>query len=412
MTTTITGMGAVSSLGFGVAALAEGLAQGRVGVRRLQPGEWPDLAAPRWAAPAPELNGGDVSSRLTALLPLVADRARKVLRGVHRSLGLSVLAAAEALAMSGRTSAAGDEQLGLVVAGSNLFAGYAATMAVRLSDTAARPDARYGFEMLDSHAVGVLSAVFGCRGPGMTVGAASASGLAALIAAVDMLAAGRANSCLVVGLPVDFGRAEWAGLELIGGLADDRRIGDGPASRPFDVAASGFVPGEAAAALLLERTSRAARLARIAAAELLLDGTHLPSPSLDGEIRVMRRVLAAAGMAPTDVDLISAHATSTPLGDKVEADAIAAVFSDAPGIVVNAAKGLLGHAVNAAGLIETVAVLIQMRDGFVHPNAGLSDPVRPLPYAGPKAIRRPVRRSMKTAFGFGGFNAALILEAA
>ena len=62
MTTTITGMGAVSSLGFGVAALADGLAQGRVGVRRLQPGEWPDLAAPRWAAPAPELNGGDVSS--------------------------------------------------------------------------------------------------------------------------------------------------------------------------------------------------------------------------------------------------------------------------------------------------------------------------------------------------------------
>ncbi len=411
MTVHITGMGAVSSLGLGVAALSEGLEQGRVGVRRLQPGEWSELAAPRWAAPAPDLNGAELNARLATLLPATADRARKVLRGARRSLGLGVLAAAEALAMADRT-AGDDEGLGLVVAGSNLFAGYGASMAVRLSDSTTRIDARYGFEMLDSHAVGALSAVFGCRGPGMTVGAASASGLAAVVAAVDMLAAGRAPACLVVGLPVDFGRAEWAGLDLIGGLADDRRIGDGPASRPFDAAASGFVPGEAAAALLLERTGSSARLGRIAAAELVLDGTHLPSPSLEGEIRVMRRALAAAGMVPSDVDLVSAHATSTPLGDRVEADAIATVFAEAPDVVVNAAKGLLGHAVNTAGLIETVVTLIQMRDGFIHPNVGLSDPVRPLPYAGPKAVRRPVRRAMKTAFGFGGFNAALILEAA
>lgn len=411
MTVHITGMGAVSSLGLGVAALSEGLEQGRVGVRRLQPGEWSELAAPRWAAPAPDLNGAELNARLATLLPATADRARKVLRGARRSLGLGVLAAAEALAMADRT-AGDDEGLGLVVAGSNLFAGYGASMAVRLSDSTTRIDARYGFEILDSHAVGALSAVFGCRGPGMTVGAASASGLAAVVAAVDMLAAGRAPACLVVGLPVDFGRAEWAGLDLIGGLADDRRIGDGPASRPFDAAASGFVPGEAAAALLLERTGSSARLGRIAAAELVLDGTHLPSPSLEGEIRVMRRALAAAGMVPSDVDLVSAHATSTPLGDRVEADAIATVFAEAPDVVVNAAKGLLGHAVNTAGLIETVVTLIQMRDGFIHPNVGLSDPVRPLPYAGPKAVRRPVRRAMKTAFGFGGFNAALILEAA
>lgn len=437
MTVQVTGMGAVSALGVGVASLSEGLRQGRVGVRRLPPGEWPELAAPRWAAPAPDLPGDELNARLAALLPAVADRARKVLRGARRSLGLGVLAAAEALAMAGRTGAGDDQRLGLVVAGNNLFSRYAAAMAVRLADGANRPDARYGFEVLDSHAVGALSAVFGCHGPGMTVGAASASGLAAVVAAVDMLASGRATACLVVGLPVDFGRAEWAGLDLIGGLADDRRIGDGPASRPFDTAASGFVPGEAAAALLLERTGLAPKLGRIAAAELVLDGTHLPGPSIEGEIRVMRRALAAAGVTPSEVDLVSAHATSTPLGDRVEADAIAAVFAGpagimvpgiatagraapgnvlpgvaAPGLSVNGAKGLLGHAVNAAGLIETVAALIQMRDGFVHPNVGLCDPVRPLPYAGAASVARPVRRVMKTAFGFGGFNAALILEAA
>jgi malonyl-ACP decarboxylase len=412
MTVHVTGIGAVSTFGFGIEALAGGLRHGRTGVRRLQPGEWPDLTALRWAAPAPDLSDPELHQRVAALLPPVADRARKVLRGARRSLGLGVLAAAEALAMTSRTAAGDDEPLGIVVAGSNLFAGYAASMAAQIAGGAARPDARYGFAGLDSHAVGVLSDVFGARGAGMTVGAASASGLVAVVAAMDMLAAGRASACLVVGLPVDFGPAEWAGLDLIGGLADERRIGEGPASRPFDTAASGFLPGEAAAALVLEQSHSTTGLARIAAAESMLDGTHLPAPTPCREIEVMQRALAAANMMPSDIGLISAHATSTPLGDRVEADAIATVFADAPGLLVNAAKGLIGHAVNAAGLIETVATLIQMRGGFVHPNIGLLDPVCPLPYAGASTVSRPVRRAMKTAFGFGGFNAALILEAA
>jgi malonyl-ACP decarboxylase len=412
MTVHVTGIGAVSTFGFGIEALADGLRHGRTGVRRLRPREWPDLTAPRWAAPAPELSGPELQQRIADLLPPAADRARKVLRGARRSLGLGVLAAAEALAMTSRTAAGDDEPLGIVIAGSNLFAGYSASMAALIAAGAARPDARYGYAGLDSHAVGVLSDVFGARGTGMTVGAASASGLAAVVAAVDLLTAGRVSACLVVGLPVDFGPAEWAGLDLIGALADERRIGEGPASRPFDAAASGFVPGEAAAALVLEQSLATTGLARIAAAESVLDGTHLPGATPRSEIRVMQRALAAANMMPSDIGLISAHATSTPLGDRIEADAIATVYAAAPGLLVNAAKGLIGHAVNAAGLIETVATLIQMRGGFVHPNIGLLDPVCPLPYAGASTVSWPVRRAMKTAFGFGGFNAALILEAA
>ncbi|WP_049974260.1 beta-ketoacyl synthase N-terminal-like domain-containing protein [Azospirillum sp. B4] len=403
----ISGMGAVTGLGFGVPALAEGLAAGGSAIRRLNPGEIPSLAAPRWAAIAPDLDENTLRGRIAALLPQAVERNFRALRGGRRSIWLGALAAAEAMAMAGREAVQPDEQLGLVVAGNNLFPAYTAAMVTRLT-YAPRPEPRYGYEMFDSHAVGVLSAVFGCRGAGATVGAASASGLAALVAAVDMLAAGRVSRCLVVGLPTDFGVAEWAGLDLIGALGDERRIGNGPASRPFDAAASGFIPGEAAAALLLERSD--VGLAHIAAAELTLDGTHLPAPNPEGETRVMRRACDAAGLTPADIDLISAHATSTPLGDRVEADAIATVFAEAPNLLVNATKGLIGHALNAAGLVETVATLIQMRDGFVHPNIGLVDPVRPLPYAGAVAVRRPTRRAMKTAFGFGGFNAALILE--
>jgi malonyl-ACP decarboxylase len=412
MTVAVTGMGAVSAFGFGVDPLSQGLRRGQTGVRRLAPGEWPELAAPRWAAPAPAMGEAELQDRIGAHHPAWAARVGRVSRGLRRNLALALLAAAEALAMAGRAASGEDETLGLVVAGSNLFAGYGAAMASRIAEGAPRPDARYGFAFFDSHAVGVLSDVFGGRAAGMTVGAASASGLAAIVAAVDMLAAGRVSACLVVGLPAEFGRAEWAGLDLIGALAAECSIGAGPASRPFDAAASGFVPGETAAALVLERDRSDRATGLIVAAELCLDGSHLPSPSLPGEIRVMRKACAAAGLRPADIDLVNAHATSTPLGDRVEAEAIATVFADAPGLCVNATKGLLGHGVNAAGLIETVGTLLQMRDGFIHANIGLSDPVRPLPYAGAEAVVQPVRRAMKTSFGFGGFGAALILEAA
>lgn len=262
--------------------------------------------------------------------------------------------------------------------------------------------------MFDTHAVGLISEMLGCRGPGITAGAASASGMAALVAGLDLLAAGRASRCLVVGLPADLGAADWAGLDLIGALADGRTRRDGGICRPFDADASGFVPGEMAGAVLLGPAEGAS--VRITGSALRLDGSAQPSPSLEGELRVMREALARADIAPGDLDLISAHATSTPLGDATEADAIVELVGETA--LVNAPKGLIGHGLNAAGLVETVAVAAQIAGGFVHPNLHLEAPVRPLHYAGPAAVDRPVRRVLKTGFGFGGFNAALVLEGA
>ena len=148
---------------------------------------------------------------------------------------------------------------------------------------------------------------------------------------------------------------------------------------------------------------------RLTGTALRLDGTAQPSPSRDGEVRVIREALAEAGFAGSALDLVSAHATSTPLGDRIEAEALAEACGAA--VAVNAPKGLIGHGLNAAGLVETVVAVIQLRDGFVHPNAALAEPVVPLRYAGSQAENRMIRRVLKTSFGFGGFNAALVLEA-
>jgi|GEM_PF-2172243 len=398
------GSGAVTGFGVGVPALAAGLREGRGAIRPLVDGEWPGLARPRFAAMVPNLDETALADRVAEALPAVADRLGRTLRAARRSLGLGLLAAAEALAGGGGDGAP-DADLALVVAGSNLFAGALAEAEARRL-AGGRPGARHGVEMFDTHAVGLLSEALGCRGPGLTVGGASASGTVAIVTAIDLLRVGRARRCLVVGLPADLGPADWAGLDLIAALADDRSVADGRVCRPFDAAATGFVPGEMAGALLLGADGEA--LVRLTGSALRLDGSAQPSPSPDGERRVMREALTGAGLGSDDIDLISAHATSTPLGDRTEADAIAELFGDRP--VVNAAKGLIGHGLNAAGLVETVAAAVQIENGFVHPNAHLENPVRPLRYAGGRAESRTVRRVLKTGFGFGGFNAALVLE--
>ena len=389
----VQGIGAVTGYGAGVAALAAGLRSGRTAIRPLADGEWPALGPLRQAALPPGLGDGD----LLAGLP---EACRRSLRGARRSLLLAAAAAAEAM-----PEPPADGDIGLVIGGSNLFAAAIAEAEARRA-AGRRPTARHGVEMFDSHAVGVLSEALGIRGPGITVGAASASGVAAVVAAVDMLRAGRVAHCLVVAGSAELAAADWSGLDLIGALADGRRAAGGALCRPFDAAATGFVPGEIAAAMLLAATPSGIRLTGTA---LRLDGTAQPSPSRDGEVRVIREALAEAGVAGSALDLVSAHATSTPLGDRIEAEALAEACGAA--VAVNAPKGLIGHGLNAAGLVETVVAVIQLRDGFVHPNAALAEPVVPLRYAGSQAENRMIRRVLKTSFGFGGFNAALVLEA-
>jgi len=151
-----------------------------------------------------------------------------------------------------------------------------------------------------------------------------------------------------------------------------RSFGDDPtrASRPFDARREGFVPGEGAGAVILETLAGArARGARIHA-ELLggvstCDATRLPKPVVEGQVRAMRGALRDAGITPEQVNYINAHATSTVVGDAVEVEAIKQVFGDhAYRIPINATKSMLGHCLTAACLVELVALLMQMEDGY------------------------------------------------
>jgi malonyl-ACP decarboxylase len=296
----------------------------------------------------------------------------------------------------------------LVVAGNNLALGYQAqvVLAHEQSPRSVRPS--HAVTCLDTDAVGCVSEVTGLRGEGWTIGGACASGNLALIAAARLLLADEADHCLVVAPAAELSPPEERALRQAGVLAEP-----GAPCRPFDAARTGFVRGQGAAAVVLERTAGARRrnaevLAILAGYGQRLDARRGTEPDPGGQALAMTAALDRARLRPEDIGYVNAHATGSVVGDPSEAAALLSVLG--PGPAVNSTKALLGHCLSAAGLIEAVATVLQMRGGFVHPNPHLNDPIEPrLRLVGRDAQRMPVRAALSNSFAFGGINTAVVL---
>ena len=158
----------------------------------------------------------------------------------------------------------------------------------------------------------------------------------------------------------------------------------------------------------LER--RAPVQAELLAAELVLEGADDPAPSVEGETRAMAGVLRRAGLEASRVGYVNAHATSTPSGDAAECEAIRRVLGAGP--FINATKALTGHTMFSAGVVELIAVVLQLDQGFLHGNPWLDDPIAgDLRFVGPAAAAVDVDLAISNAFGFGGINASLLVQA-
>jgi len=192
------------------------------------------------------------------------------------------------------------------------------------------------------------------------------------------------------------------------------------ASRPFDANRDGFVLGEGAGILVLERLSHAKKRGVPIIAELLgygstSDAYHVTSPHPEGRgaIRAMQLAMANAQLTIDDVDHINAHATSTHIGDIVETAAIKQVFgSRAYQIPITASKSMIGHLTAAAGAVEAVATVLTLRDQIIPPTINLDQPDAQcdLDYVPNVARNAQVRVALSNSFGFGGINAVIVLR--
>ena len=406
----VTGLGATTPLGGDVASTWESMLAGRSGAQTLDH-DWAAGLPVQIAAPA-------------AVDPTtVIDRVQA--RRLDRCEQLALVAAREAWADAG-TPTVEPERLGVVV--SSGIGGIASTLVAydTLKDKGWNRLSPYTVPMLmPNGSAGWIGIELNARAGVHTTVSACASGAEAIGYAIDMIRAGRADVVLAGGteaaiLPLNI--AAFAAMRALSTRNDEPQR----ASRPFDKGRDGFLLGEGAGMVVLESEEHAARrgatvYAIAAGAGYSSDAHHIaqPDPSGTGIVRAIEHVLTDAGLVPEQVVHVNAHATSTPAGDAVEGQAIAAALGPAvAGVVVSATKSMTGHLLGGAGALESVATILALQNRVAPPTINLDDPddeagidIATEPRELKPRTSAPMA-ALNNSFGFGGHNVALAFVAA
>jgi len=255
-------------------------------------------------------------------------------------------------------------------------------------------------------------------GPRLAVATACASGAHAVAVGYDLVRSGRLDMALVGG--VEAAIVPWNLASFNAMLALSLRNDDPTrASRPFDRTRDGFVMGDGAGMMVIERAAAARRRGVACYAEILGYGATSEASSMAvpleggrGMARTMEAALQSARLDPSDVDYISAHGTSTPANDVRETAAIKRVFGQhASRLGVSSQKSMLGHTIGAAGAIEVAVTALTVRSGLLTPTINYEepDPECDLFYVPNHAVERPVRHALSNSFAFGGHNCSVAL---
>ena len=267
---------------------------------------------------------------------------------------------------------------------------------------------------------GFVSIRYGFRGPNHAVVTACSTGAHAIGDAARMVMLDDADVMIAGGAEAAVCRIGMAGFAAARALSTNYNDTPELGSRPWDKGRDGFVMGEGAGVVVLEELehakSRGATIyGEIKGYGLSGDAHHITAPADDGDggFRAMQAALKRAGLATSDIDYVNAHGTSTPLGDVIEARAVARLLGDAvKDISMSSTKSATGHLLGAAGAIEAIYSLKAIQTGEVPPTLNLSDAedaVADFDLVPLKSKKRIIRNAMSNSFGFGGTNASLIM---
>ncbi|MEU2347984.1 beta-ketoacyl-[acyl-carrier-protein] synthase family protein [Modestobacter sp. NPDC049651] len=403
----VTGLGATTPLGGDVDALWQGLLGGRSGVRRID-----DLLA---GSPGADT----LTTRIAA--PLAVDPAgvlpRVQARRLDRAEQAALVAAQQAWADAGAPEVDGER---LAVA---IGTGVGGLTTLLAQDDALEAGGQRKVSpltvpmMMPNGPAAWVSLELGARAGVYTPVSACSSGAEALVQAVRLIRSGEADVVVAGGTEANIRPLTVAAFGQARTLST-RNDEPERASRPFDAARDGFVLGEGAGVVVLERAdfaaARGARvLGRLAGIGVTSDAYHItgPDPSGAGQVRAVLKAVADAGLTPADVDHVNAHATSTVVGDVGEARAVRRALGDH--VLLTAPKSALGHLVGAAGAVEAIATLLSVRDGLVPPTLNLEqqDDEVQLEVVTGKPRELAIGAAVSNSFGFGGQNVSLLFTA-
>jgi 3-oxoacyl-[acyl-carrier-protein] synthase II len=392
----VTGMGVVSSIGFGRHAFWQGLIEGRSGISEVSlfdtsaigrhvAGEVKGFRARDFLTAAEARRTGRCSAFAVAAARMAAEDAgldAKHLAGERTAVVVGTT--------MGEANVLGELQKAWIHQGDEAV------------QTAKLP--RYGTTLLPIH----VARAFGSKGMVQTLPAACAAGNYAIGFAADQIRAGRADIA-IAGAAEIIEKLEFAGFARLGAMSPDLCM-------PFDKNRRGLLLGEGAAMLVLESEGSVVRrgarpLAEVGGYGLACDAHHItrPHPEGLGSIAAMRQAIESSGLTPDDIDHVNAHGTATPNNDVVEALVLRKVFGDRP-IPVTSIKSMIGHCMGASSALEAVACVMTLETGIIPPTTNYQTPDPDCPVAlvaNTAQTREGIDVVLNNALAFGGYDAVV-----
>jgi 3-oxoacyl-[acyl-carrier-protein] synthase II len=411
----ITGIGIITPAGTGLEAFRAGLRAGRSPVKRIDRFD----ASPFRSQVAAQVDDFD------PLAWMPPKTARQLDRFSQFGLVAGQLAMTDAGLRPGEGGAASPERIGIYLGSALGGIAYAEEQHERYMAKGIRQVApNLALAVFGGAAPANLGIALDVRGPILSTANSCASGAVAIGEALGAIRAGEIDAAIAGGVEIPLSPLAFGAFDIIRALSSGSNDDPAHACRPFDEHRDGFVMGEGAALLVLEsdevvRARGVEPYAAVMGYGATSDAHHMVQPREDGReaARAATIAMAQAVVSPDEIDYVSAHASSTPIGDIAEARAIAlalgaGVASEVP---VSGTKALYGHPLGASGAIEAAICALAIRDGWAPASVNLDEPDPEVAAILGGLLREgrdgDYRRILSTSFGFGGLNAALVFGA-
>jgi malonyl-ACP decarboxylase len=409
----VTGMGVITPIGIGLHQFTDGLKEGKTNFS-LAEFEHNDQ---HFKFPIGKVNDFNFQEKMTEinLNEGIINKAKK-LRNISVSAAYGVYCALEAWADAGLQNTPVDlTKVAIVSGGTNTQQASLKILQDKHREKLQFMNPNYGLNFFDTDIIGILSEVLAIKGEGHSIGAASASGNMAIIQGSRLISSKEYDVVIVVAPLMDLSIYEYQGFTTLGAMAGIPE-GAGPAEicKPFDAKHCGFVYGQSSGCLILESGEHAAKRGKhshgsIAGYGINLDANRSPNPSVEGEQKAMQAAMMKASVSPKQISYINTHGTASVIGDITEVEAI--LSAGLEGVKANSTKSLIGHGLTAAGVVESIAGIIQLKENFLHPSHNLINPISDrIDWIKGGAQQVSLDYVMSNSFGFGGVNTSVIIK--